>query len=131
MKKLMVFLIISLSFNLFSQQNDFTEFYDNGNIKQQVVAVGDNVVLVKKYDEKGQLIETGMRKNGLKDKSWVSYDDKGNVAVIGNFENGLREGTWLVFDEHGKVKYEITYEKNRVISSVDWQKSGTVAAKIK
>jgi antitoxin component YwqK of YwqJK toxin-antitoxin module len=131
MKKLIILAVVAFSFNSFGQQNGTTEFIEDGNIKVQVSPTGGNTAIVKKYDEEGRLIESGSWKNGYKDKSWVSYDAKGNVAVIGNFDNGVRNGTWLVFDTNGKVKYEIVYEKNRVISSIDWEKDGVVAAKTK
>lgn len=76
--------------------------------------------LIHKYNEEGRLIEYGYKKNGFKDKTWVSYDEYGNIWVVGNFEKGIRSGTWLVFDPNGKVKYEIEYEKNRVIKALDW-----------
>jgi antitoxin component YwqK of YwqJK toxin-antitoxin module len=53
----------------------------------------------------------------------VSYNSNGSIATIGNFSNGMRDGVWLVFDENGKVKYEVTYEKNKVINAFDWNAS--------
>jgi len=129
MKKLIILAVVAFSFNSFGQQNGNTEYYENGQVKTQITPTGSNSVIVKNFDEQGRLTETGTRENGFKNKSWVSYDANGNVAVIGNFDNGFRNGTWLVFNPNGKVKYEIVYEKNRIVSSIDWENDGVMASK--
>jgi antitoxin component YwqK of YwqJK toxin-antitoxin module len=129
MRKLIILSIVAISFNSFGQQNGKTEFYDNGQVKVQVTPTGDNTAMVKKFDEQGRLVETGAWENGYKNNTWVSYDADGNIAVIGNFENGVRNGNWLVFDGTGKVKYEIMYDKNRIVNSIDWEKDGAMAVK--
>lgn len=127
MKNLWILFVVGLSFNGYGQKNPATELYDNGQVKQDVQSTGKNTAIVKKYDEQGNLVETGIWKNGYKDKSWISYYPDGNIATIGSFENGFREGTWLIFDETGKVKYEINYEKNRIVNAFDWNSSMAVA----
>ena len=119
----MIIFMVGLSFCGFSQQNPSTDYNSDGSVTTLVQATGKNTVLVKNYDENGKLLETGTRKDGLKDKSWVSYNSNGSIATIGNFSNGMRDGVWLVFDENGKVKYEVTYEKNKVINAFDWNAS--------
>ncbi len=120
MKKLIFLLVVALSLETFAQPSVSNEYFDNGNIKVQVQPTGKNTAIVKKYDVQGNLTETGTWKNGLKDKSWVSYDSNGKVAVIGNFVEGVREGAWLILNTDGTIKYEVVYEKNRVISATDW-----------
>lgn len=126
MKNFMIIFMVGLSFYGFSQQNPSTENYSDGTVKTIVQPTGKNTSLVKKFDENSNLLETGNWKDGYKDKSWISYCPDGNIATIGNFDNGVREGTWLIFDEKGKVKYEITYENNRVVNAFDWE--ATMAA---
>jgi antitoxin component YwqK of YwqJK toxin-antitoxin module len=126
MKNLWILFVVGLGFNGYSQKNTATELYANGTVRQKVQVTGKNTAIVKNYAENGQLVETGTRKNGFKDKSWISYFENGSIATIGNFNNGFREGTWLIFDENGKVKYEVNYEKNRVVNAYDWNSSMAV-----
>lgn len=113
--------MVGLSFCGYGQQNPLTETYSDGTVKIIVQPMGKGNSLVKKFDEKGNLSETGTWKDGYKDKSWVSYRPDGTIATIGNFNYGVRNGIWLVFDETGKVKYEITYENNKVVNAFDWE----------
>ncbi len=126
MKNFMILFMVGLSFYGYGQQNPSTETYSDGTVKTIIQPTGKGTSLVKKFDEKGNLSETGTWKDGYKDKSWISYRADGSIAAIGNFNYGVREGIWLVFDETGKVKYEITYENNKVVNAFDWE--ATMAA---
>jgi antitoxin component YwqK of YwqJK toxin-antitoxin module len=143
MKKLSILLAALFSLNFLSaqQMNDKGLYVGSegelfngvmvsnaGNVKSEItikngVASGD----ASYFFASGKLMETGVFKEGKKDKKWTRYNENGTISAIGFYTLGKKTGTWLVYDDNGKKRFEMNYadgEKSGVWTN--WDENGVV-----
>jgi antitoxin component YwqK of YwqJK toxin-antitoxin module len=126
-KALMVFSGLLLFFSGFSQINlgdngiyydkdqklftgDYKEYYDNGQVKQDMTLVDGKIDgKVNLWYRSGTIKETRMFKSGLRNGLWTSYNEQGGKTGEAGYKDDLKDGPWHVWDENGILRYEMFY----------------------
>lgn len=54
----------------------------------------------------------------------AGYHPNGKIAEYKNYKNGLREGKHYQYYDNGLLKSELVYEKDKVISKVEYNEKG-------
>jgi antitoxin component YwqK of YwqJK toxin-antitoxin module len=127
MKNFLVFIMFTL-FSVCGFSNDNVlkvSHWENGQVKEIVEKDNGRVFRLNAYYVNGDKRETGffvLKDNKLvKTGKWVSYTEKGEKSTIAFFDNkGNKTGVWHFWDKDGHLVLEITYEKNKVLSSYFW-----------
>lgn len=120
--------IIDGNYKEFNDKGDITVLlkYENGNIKEDIETVDENIDIKNEYDQAGNLIFSGSYKNnvpvGIHRKfdangdvinSFI-YNNNGNLLSEGIVDkDGKKEGKWKYFYENGKIKAEGNYVSNQ------------------
>ena len=92
MKKLLILLFsILLSFNSYGETE--TDYYENGQIKQE-----------------------GNYKDHKKDGKWTKWYKDGEKKYEKNYKDGKKDGKWNEWDENGQIKSEATYKDGECVS---------------
>lgn len=114
MKKLLFSLVVlGLSLQLGYAQNK-TEYKKERNL-----------VSVVKYHENGQIAQKGYYKNNKLHGEWMSFSEAGTKLAQGQFKAGRKIGKWFFWDA-GQMT-EVTFEDNKAIHAVIWEKGTLVA----
>jgi antitoxin component YwqK of YwqJK toxin-antitoxin module len=145
MKKLAIAVLSVLSFSLLNAQtqNDKGLYIDSegelfsgtisktqDNIKCEMnVTAGVISGSANYYYATGQLMESGMFTNGVKDQKWVRYNENGTTAAIAFYNLGKKTGTWLVYGEKGNKRFEMNYSNGEKIGQwTSWDENGAIAS---
>ena len=102
----------------------------NNSVKSEL-AVKDGVIsgTANYYYNNGNIKESGVFENGLKDKQWTLYTENGNIEAIAFYNLGKKTGTWIVYDETGKKRFEMSYiDGDKTGVWTNWDSEGTVVS---
>jgi antitoxin component YwqK of YwqJK toxin-antitoxin module len=105
-----VFAIIGMGLN--AQDNDVVkeEFYSNGSLKAQFVALNDNLIQATYFFESGEIYETGFFENDQLSGKWKTYNVDSQLTTIGFFTENKKTGTWSFYKD-GSLEGEISYSQ--------------------
>lgn len=102
----------------------------NNSVKSEL-AVKDGVIsgTANYYYSNGNIKESGVFENGLKDDQWTLYTENGNIEAIAFYNLGKKTGTWIVYDETGKKRFEMSYiDGDKTGVWTNWDSEGTVVS---
>lgn len=101
------------------QVGRWTSWYENGNLKEEIIYQNEKYQIENFYFTDGnQLIKDG---NG----KYILYYDNGNKMVEGEIKNGFRDGEWYFYFENGVQQVLTTYSQNKQNGfSRGWYESG-------
>ena len=74
-----------------------------------------DMVKVTNFYEDGNIKEQGFYKNKVITGVWITYDKNGNKTAVANYKDGKKVGKWIVWTKNG-IK-EVEY-KNNVVANV-------------
>lgn len=112
MKNLLLIAVFSIiGMGLHAQDNVVKEeFYANGNLKAQFIALDNNLIEATYFFESGAINETGYFKNNQLTGKWTTFNINSELLAIGYFTNNEKSGTWN-FYKNGEVIHEISYSE--------------------
>lgn len=116
MKKIGFILAMIFSIGVYAQ-NEVTTYFDNGNIKMDLVKVGDRSVQTLYY-ETGEIKQTGTFVNNLPSGVWKTYNTDGNVLSEGFYTDGKKIGKWVIYNANSEAKYELYYEDGKRVDAI-------------
>jgi len=91
-------------------EKDFTEFYDNGQLKIEGKLLNDQRHgLWTAYYENGIKWSETTFKMGVKSGQTTTYFEDGMMRYTGTFYNDERTGEWLFYDEDGLVIKKVDF----------------------
>ena len=130
MRQLLIIVFTLFSVALFAQRSEVVEYDESGNTIVIGVLENGQEAVVKKYDAKGNLSETGYYSNGLKHRTWSSYNSNEKQVALASFNHGAKDGKWLIWDNQGYIRYEIHYKNNRINSAYELDRDGLLVAEL-
>lgn len=89
-------------------------------VEPKLEVAKDNMVLATYYYDNGQVMQTGMFKDGKLQGEWVSFDEKGKKVAIAEYNKGEKVGKWFHWTE-GTLN-EVDYASNKVVAVKSWKK---------
>ncbi len=116
MKKLvlaMVFACIGMGLSAQDREVVKEEFYANGTLKAQFVAVTTDLVQATYFYENGDVYETGFFENNKLTGKWKTYHSNSELVAIGFFKNNKKTGTWS-FYKQGELIQEVSYAQVQI-----------------
>lgn len=97
---IMVFVLLVLSLELFSQTEYQQYTYPSGQIASEgTLRDGKPDGLWKTYYESGQLKSIGKRTNFLLDSTWMFFTERGDTNLIVNYKRDLKNGSRFTYSE--------------------------------
>ncbi len=104
-------------------------YYPNGNIKAElIIENGDIISYVSRY-ENGNLHFIANLKNGeIEGESYIFYEN-GNKRLQGFFKEGNPVGNFFIFAKNGILRYEIDFEKEKIIQFDEYGKIANIIDK--
>ena len=78
----------------------------------------------RRWNDKGELIEEGWCRKGVRDGKYQLNHPNGNQRAEGVYRNDLRDGAWKFFREDGEVKQENHYQQGKLLRWEVWQTKG-------
>ena len=70
---------------------------------QNIFLDGEKVISVALFQENGNLLCSGLTKNGLRDGIWQYYDESGILLYDVEYVSGIRDGEWKAYDKAGNI----------------------------
>ena len=70
----------------------------------------DGVARYERYDEDGQLVVSGTKKNGEWDGTQETYNENGQLILKRTFRYGLLQGPYERYSENGRLREKRTYK---------------------
>ena len=113
MKKLLFILLLTLPFIGFGQNEEKTEYWDNGHVLSQIHYLdGNRDGSCRYWYKNGQLMNEGFYKNGKMIGPWMSYHENGQIKSHGTYkytESGVysrKDGNWKYYYDNGQLERE-------------------------
>ena len=78
----------------------------------------------RRWNAKGELIEEGWWRKGVRDGKYQLNHLNGHKRVEGVYRNDLRDGVWKLFRENGELKQENHYQQGELLRWEVWQTQG-------
>lgn len=113
MKKLVLALVFAfIGMGLSAQDREVVkeEFYANGNLKAQFVAINTDLVQATYFFEDGDVYETGFFENDKLTGKWKTYNSNSELLAIGFFKESKKTGTWSFYQD-GVIIQEVSYSE--------------------
>lgn len=89
----------------------YTEFYENGVVKQQYfMSQGSKVGIERLFKEDGSIEQEIHYKNGLKNGPFTIYNESGSILKISNYKDDSLEGVYQQYNEIGLLESESFYK---------------------
>ncbi len=85
------------------------EYYDNGQIKTELVKLKKGIVQINEYFISGQLKEQGYSKNGMFQGKWVRYNQTGTIIATAYYHNNVKIGSWNHYDQWSQNTFKVYY----------------------
>lgn len=142
MKKLVFIIAAVLSLNANAQQVNDKGLYvnsegelftgtissQNGDVKLKAqVKEGVLEGSADYFYASGNLMESGIFKNGKKDAKWTRFSENGTISAIGFYSLGKKTNTWFVYDANGKKRFEMNYSDGEKTGTwTNWDENGMV-----
>jgi antitoxin component YwqK of YwqJK toxin-antitoxin module len=101
--KLFITLLLSICLFACTQNSVVSNMTKENTSGFEVEDFDNNIELLKKYNDSGVLLESGMLQSGIKNGSWIVYHENGEPKVITPFVNGMRNGMSVEFDKKGRL----------------------------
>ncbi len=74
----------------------------------------------KWYNEKGNLVQTGIYKDGKKDGEIVFYYDNGEIEIIENYKNGIYNGPLISYHPNGQIASKGEYVNGNLDGIIEY-----------
>lgn len=103
-------------------------YYVNGNIKQEVPYIQDQI-LGKKYYENGKIEAEIPYSHDKRDGIAKRYDEDGNIVQEVSFSNDRKTGMAKWYYPNGSTLIEIFYENDKITNIKLFYKNGSLAIK--
>ncbi len=84
-----------------------------------------------RYDEAGNLIESGSYKAGMPDGVWVNYNTNGTISGKGSYRNGKKDGDWSIYTLNGAPAYILSYQEGIRKAAFQLDERGNTLAETK
>ncbi len=106
-----------------------TTYFRNGSVNEQgIYREGEKDGIWRGFYENGKPSYTGNYSSGKKTGKWQSFYDNGFVESTKSYdENGLRDGEFRDFTEDSLLLSVFTFEKDKLIKAVFYDRSGKVS----
>lgn len=65
------------------------------------------------YTDKGELLDSGYYKNGLRDGVWTEWSSDRLTRSTGAYRNGVRDREWKFYDANNRLRYMILYKQGQ------------------
>lgn len=104
--------------NLF--EGDYVFYYDNGKpaYKKQYIRGAENGETVY-WDKGGNMLWKSVFKDGMRNGLCTAWYPNGKKEFEGTYVNDLMQGKWKYWDKTGKSVKTETYEKGKLINTVN------------
>ena len=116
MKTITLILGLLIGVSLTAQDKQ-TKYYENGQVRMEMVKVGDRLFQTVFY-ETGELKQVGTFVDNKPNGLWKVFAKNGDVLAEGSYENGLKTGKWIVKAENSDTTYELYYEEGVRIEAI-------------
>ncbi|MBK8928016.1 MAG: hypothetical protein IPM74_19475 [Crocinitomicaceae bacterium] len=113
------------------------QYWDNGKLKMKRISTWENCTDPKSYSQKGKLTLTGEYEDDLKTGLWTRYDEKGNLLETGFYKvievkkqhinygplanhtvkESVKDGLWVFFSpkDHKRTMKGITKKEKKTV----------------
>lgn len=104
------------------------QYYDNGNVKIEVIKMKKGLNQIKQYYRDGSLFETGYSKNGLYQGKWERYNRTGEVVATAYYHNNVKIGSWNHVNQWTRSTFHVYYNNGLPVSYREYDQSGQLIA---
>jgi antitoxin component YwqK of YwqJK toxin-antitoxin module len=118
MRKILFTLLFSF-ISLVSLSNEVVDssMYDNGNIKERLVAVpgidGDTYEYTMYYEDGSLRVFGEYNEFGVKSGVWKAYYNSGELQSFSFYSNGEKHGTWWTYNKDGSPQSKREFKRGK------------------
>jgi antitoxin component YwqK of YwqJK toxin-antitoxin module len=120
--RISILAIILFSF-LYGCTSNISEYWDNGEMKTQIVYLGDDRsdYLYREFYATGVLKLEAQYHDKKLHGELATYFENGNLKSRTKYRHGFKHGAEILFYENGSVKSESSYQKSKLKHKTEYK----------